>query len=97
MNVELNLTDADLDAISDRVAVKLAEQLSAIAAAGGDKNGRVLWTEEETADRLAVSKHTLKAWRLEGSIACFSTKPVRYSQANIDAVMVWLRTREDSK
>ena len=97
-NVDLTLSDTDIDRLAAAVAVKLRPDLAKVAAANGNgKDSRLLWTEAETAERLAVSKHTLKTWRLEGLIACFSSRPVRYNQESIDAAMAWLRTREEPK
>jgi hypothetical protein len=87
--VELSLSEADLDAIAERVAQKLADKLKTSTNDNGPE--KEFWNE---ADAVGVSKYSLARWRRDGHIAAASDKrPIRYSRENLDDVKNWLRTR----
>lgn len=92
-NVEIKLTESDLDAIAEKVAAKLASTLASMPVNGNGPT-KEFWKEPEAAGVLGVSKYSLARWRRDGHIAAASDKrPIRYSQENLDAVKEWLRTR----
>ena len=94
MNITIDLSPADLDRLADAVAEKLRPDLAKVATAGGNsKGGRLLWREPEAAARLGMAAPTLKNWRLEGLIPCHSSRPVRYSEADLEAILIWLKSR----
>ena len=99
--VDITLAPEEIERIAAAVAAKLRPELAkttASATAGENgQNGRLLWSEREAAGRFGLSPHTLKTWRQEGLIPCHSSKPVRYSRDDLDAILDFLRTRDDTK
>lgn len=90
--VELSLSEADLEALAERVAAKLADRLKPASNTNGST--KELWSEKETATVIGVSVYSLQRWRRDGLIAAASDRrPVRYSRADIDAIKEFLRTR----
>ncbi len=90
--VELSLTEADLEAIAERVATKLADKLMPLA--NGNGSEKEFWNEAEAAGVVGVSKYSMARWRRDGHISAASDKrPVRYDRQNLDDAKEWLRTR----
>ena len=96
MNVTIDMSADDLDRLAAAVADKLRPDLAKLAASAGG-NGKLdkqLFNEVDTADAVSMSSHTLKRWRQAGLIPCHTSKPVRYSRADIDTILEWLRMRD---
>lgn len=94
--VDITLAPEEIERIAAAVAAKLRPELAKVSPSN-DGPGKLLWTEPEAAMATAISKFTLKNWRQEGLIPCHSSKPVRYSRDDLDAILEFLKNRDNTK
>ncbi len=94
MNVELKLSDSDVERIASAVAERL---LATTNKASGSADQRcLLLTEADAAARLGVSRYSLRRWRQEGRIKSATTvRPILYRPADVDAIARWLEERKN--
>jgi len=89
--VKIELDNADLDAIADRVAERLRGEFTRCG-----EVSKQLWNEKETAGLVGVSSFFLKKARQEGRIKAHSTKrPILYDRDQIERIKKWLAERRD--
>lgn len=90
MQIEVSLSDADVERIAQRVAELIG---SNHRPADGDQLPKLL-TEPEAAAQLGVSKFSLKKWREEGYIPSHtSRRPILYSADNLREIASWMASR----
>ncbi|MHB8974627.1 MAG: helix-turn-helix domain-containing protein [Pirellulaceae bacterium] len=87
--IEIRLSEDDLTKLADMIAARVSPR-------GGDQNaGKLLWTEDEAAAVLGVSRFSLKRWRQDGYIsASASSKPILYSRDHLEQAAEWISERK---
>jgi hypothetical protein len=93
-NIIVKLDDADMDALAERIAAKMAGSRETTAPPAESAGLKLLWTEQEAGPVLGVSPHTLKRWREQGYIASHTTaRPILYSKEDLEAAAEWMKQR----
>lgn len=87
MQVEIKLTDDDLDTIAERVALRLQHR--------EEGNGQKLFNEKQVAKMLGVSVSYLKTLRQNGKITAYTKRrPILYDHLQIEALQVYLQEQK---
>lgn len=98
----MRLDASDLESLRPVLTEILREALSIVTAPLGAATdntatapaGKLLWTEQQAAEALGVSSHSLERWRRRGYIKSHThAKPILYTWPQIEAIAAWMPNR----